>query len=85
MKVDIPWKTPMKIKGLNSQYFENLSAESLEKKIHEKRILCKMQSLYGADSEIPAMPSYDNVINDQQSAKEPKKIFLNKLDENDFI
>ncbi|KAL4460855.1 hypothetical protein ABPG74_016327 [Tetrahymena malaccensis] len=85
MKEDIQWRTPQKLKGLHSQFFETLSSESTEKELHKQRILCKLQSLYGSDAEIPTAPSYENVINDKVSAEQPKQVYLNKIDENDFI
>jgi len=85
MKEDIPWRTPPRLKELAAKYLSQVSVESIEKEIHKKRILCKMQSLYGGDNEIPDMPSYENVINDKASTQEPLKIYLNKIDEKDFI
>ena len=85
MKEDIPWRTPPRLKELAAKYLSQVSVESIEKEIHKKRIICKMQCLYGGDNEIPDMPSYENVINDKASTQEPQKIYLNKLNPEDFI
>lgn len=80
IKPSIPWTTPHKLKDLCSEYTANLSKDSIEKDIHNERIVCKIQSLYNADSDIPNTPCYDNIINDQTAVKEPQRIYLNKID-----